>query len=69
MTSYLAKCGSCGASNRIPAEKEGVAGHCGNCRADLPPLYVRPQQVSDGDFDTFVSRYSGPILAEFWAPW
>lgn len=69
MTQYLVKCGSCGASNRIPAEKEGVAGQCGNCRAKLPALYLHPQQLNDDNFDAFVSGYNGPVLAEFWAPW
>jgi RNase P subunit RPR2 len=69
MASYLVKCRSCGTSNRIPDEKEGVSGHCGNCQAALPALYVRPQQVTDQSFDDFVTRYDGPVLAEFWAPW
>ena len=69
MPSYVVKCSSCGTSNRIPAEKEGVHGHCGNCRAGLPALYWRPQQVTDHSFDNFIADYDGPILAEFWAPW
>jgi len=69
MSSYLVICKSCGTANRVPAEKEGVAGHCGNCQATLPPLYYRPLQVSDQNFDSFLSRYDGPVLAEFWAPW
>jgi thioredoxin 2 len=69
MSSYLVKCRACRASNRIPADKEGVSGHCGNCRAVLPALYFRPQQVTDQSFDDFVARYDGPVLAEFWAPW
>lgn len=69
MTSYLVKCRSCGTSNRIPAEKEGMPGHCGNCRAALPALYLRPQQLTERDFDQFIANYDGPVLAEFWAPW
>ena len=66
---YLVKCRSCGASNRIPAEKEGVPGHCGNCRASLQALYWQPQQVTDKSFDDFLAGFDGPVLAEFWAPW
>jgi hypothetical protein len=69
MPSYLVKCRSCGTSNRIPADKEGVPGHCGNCQAVLPALYVHPRQVTDQSFDDFVGSYDGPVLAEFWASW
>jgi thioredoxin 2 len=68
-TSYLVKCNSCGASNRIPAEKEGVKGHCGKCQALLPALYWQPQQMTEQSFDRFMAGYDGPVLAEFWAPW
>jgi thioredoxin 2 len=69
MSTYQVTCTSCGSANRIPAEKEGLAGRCGNCHAQLPPLYLSPQQMSDGSFDNFVAHYKGPIIAEFWAPW
>ena len=69
MSSYLITCTSCGTANRIPAEKEGLRGNCGNCHKLLPALYFRPQTVHDGNFDSFVAGYQGPILAEFWAPW
>jgi thioredoxin 2 len=66
--SYLMACPSCGTSNRIPADKEGLHGRCGNCKAALPPLYCHPQQVTDRAFDTFITSYPNPVLAEFWAP-
>lgn len=69
MPSYLVRCTACGTDNRIPSEKEGVAGHCGNCRARLAPLYYRPQQLTKRTFDDFIRNYKGPVLAEFWAPW
>ena len=69
MPSFLVKCRSCGVSNRIPAEKEGVAGHCGHCKATLPALYWRPQLLTDNSFDAFIAGYDGLVLAEFWAPW
>lgn len=69
MPSYLVTCPSCGTSNRIPAEKEGMSGRCGMCRSSLPPLYVQPVVLTDRSFDDFVKSYKGPILAEFWAPW
>lgn len=69
MSSYLIKCSACGAENRIPEEKEGVAGHCGNCKGELPPLYAHPRVMSEPAFDDFVRSYPGAVLAEFWAPW
>lgn len=69
MSTYIVTCSSCGASNRVPAEKEGISGQCGSCRARLTPLYVRPQQLTDKTFDSFVAGYGGPVIAEFWAPW
>jgi thioredoxin 2 len=69
MTPYTIKCNSCGTSNRIPAEKEGLAGRCGNCRAILPPLYHQPLALTERTFDDFARSYQGSIIAEFWAPW
>jgi len=66
--SYIVKCPSCGTDNRIPADKEGLRGRCGNCKSALPPLYCHPQQVTDRTFDSFINSYTGPVLAEFWAP-
>ena len=34
--SDIIRCTSCGAANRIPAEKAGVAAKCGKCHAALP---------------------------------
>jgi len=69
MSGYTVTCRACGAANRIPFEREGQAGRCGRCRAHLPPLYSRPQQLDERTFDPFVGGYNGPVLAEFWAPW
>lgn len=69
MTTYVVTCASCGTANRVPADKEGLVGHCGNCRKDLPPLYYHLTPLTDATFDTFVRKYAGPVLAEFWAPW
>lgn len=69
MSIYIVKCRSCGASNRVPGEKEGIPGQCGSCKAKLPPLYYRPLQMGDADFDSFIAGYDGPVIAEFWAPW
>lgn len=69
MNSYIVNCSACGTGNRIPAAMEGKKGRCGSCRAVLPPLYYRPQPLTDSGFDAFIASYPGPVLAEFWAPW
>jgi thioredoxin 2 len=69
MSSYTIVCNSCGTANRIPVDKEGKTGRCGNCRAALAPLCCHPQNLTEGSFDPFVNRYPGTILAVFWAPW
>lgn len=69
MSVYEVRCTFCGTRNRIPAEKEGKQGRCGTCRKELSPMYYRPQQLTERTFDTFVSSYGNPVLAEFWAPW
>jgi thioredoxin 2 len=69
MPSHTVTCASCGAENRIPADKEGKKGRCGKCGAPLAPLYSQPQQLSERTFDKFVQGHPGPVLAEFWAPW
>lgn len=66
--SYVMYCPSCGTGNRIPADKEGLRGRCGSCKATLPPLYCHPQWMTDLTFDSFIISYPGPVLAEFWAP-
>jgi len=69
MPTYVVTCSFCGTANRVPAEKEGKSGRCGSCHKELPPLYCRPQHLNERTFDPFIKGYSGPVLAEFWAPW
>ena len=69
MADYIVACPSCGTGNRIPADKEGSGGRCGNCHAALLPMYCHPQQLTASSFDSFIAGYSGPVLTEFWAPW
>ena len=69
MPTYVVSCRSCGTANRVPSEKEGKRGRCGNCHKELPPMYYQPQQLTDRTFDSFIKEYNGPVLVEFWAPW
>lgn len=67
-SSVIVTCTSCGVDNRIPADKEGVRGKCGNCRELLPPMYRTSQQLNSATFDAFLAAYPGPVLVEFWGP-
>jgi thioredoxin 2 len=67
--SYLVKCPSCGASNRVPEEMAGKSGKCGECHGNLPALYVEPIELGDSTFREFLQGYAGPVLADFWAVW
>ncbi len=69
MASHIVPCPACGAANRIPDEKEGVAGRCGACRVPLPPLYLSPLHLTDQSFDRLLAGYPGTVVAEFWATW
>jgi thioredoxin family protein len=69
MSSHIVNCNACGTANRIPADKQGKAGRCGNCHAILPALYFQPQQLNERTFDDFIRSCGSPVLAEFWAPW
>lgn len=69
MPAFTVICPSCSTANRIPADKEGKAGRCGNCHRALPPMYYQPQQLTERSFDAFIKEYHGPVLVEFWAPW
>ena len=69
VSTYTMRCPSCGSLNRMPAEKEGIRGRCGACKAPLPTLYSKPLALDDAGFDSFVGNYRLPVLAEFWAPW
>lgn len=69
MSSYTVTCSSCGAVNRIPADKQGKSGRCGTCHAPLAPMYYQPRSLGEKSFDDFIRGFDGPVLAEFWAPW
>ena len=66
----LIRCGSCGATNRVPLEKlqSGLAPICGRCKT---PLAARPEPVvvTDENFANEVERSPLPVLVDMWAPW
>src|SRR5712692_3153521 len=63
-------CPSCGAHNRVPAEKlrEGLEPICGRCKTALSPS-THPIIVTDANFAEQVDRSPLPVLLDMWAPW
>ena len=63
-------CPSCGAKNRVPAEKlsQGLEPVCGRCKSPLAGI-AHPITVTDANFATEVERSPIPVLLDMWAPW
>lgn len=63
-------CPSCGAKNRVPAEKlsEGLQPVCGQCKSALT-VSAHPIVVTDANFAEEVERSPLPVLLDMWAPW
>jgi thioredoxin 2 len=60
-------CPSCGAANRVPAERFRDVPVCGKCRARL--FATHPVALDDQSFERFVSHSDLPVLVDFWAAW
>ena len=68
MTSIVLVCQSCGAKNRVPAERLGDASRCGRCKTPLA-LPSEPIEADEAVFDAIVSKAKVPVLVDFWASW
>lgn len=64
----LRVCQHCGRKNRVPAKHLADQGHCGACRAPLPPV-AEPIDVDPEVFDEIVREARVPVLVDFWAAW
>jgi thioredoxin 2 len=65
----LARCSSCGRTNRLPYAHLVRAIRCGNCHTMLPPP-AEPVEAPDADsFDLLVQQVPVPVVVDFWAPW
>src|SRR5215470_2202776 len=71
--SQLIRCPSCGATNRVPADrwKPGLAPVCGRCKTPLAGVASshHPVIVTDASFDAEVEGSPMPVLVDLWAPW
>lgn len=60
-------CPSCGAINRIPADKQHQQGQCGRCQSPL--FNGHPVELDDGSFERFLEKNDLPVVVDFWASW
>jgi thioredoxin 2 len=60
-------CPSCGAINRVPADKPAQAAHCGVCKADL--FAGKPASVDAAGFERHKGKNDVAVLVDVWAPW
>ena len=61
-------CKNCGRKNRIPAAHLADTGHCGACKAPLPPA-SEPLEADAQLFDEVIRDARVPVLVDFWAAW
>jgi thioredoxin 2 len=60
-------CPNCLATNRVPDDRIDQNPKCGKCAALLLP--GAPLELTQRNFDTFISRNDLPVLVDFWASW
>lgn len=64
----IRSCKSCGQKNRVSAKHLADAGHCGACKAALPPI-DEPLPVDEALLDEIIQTARVPVLVDFWADW
>src|SRR5262252_4398063 len=66
----MVRCSSCGAVNRVAADKlrQGLKPVCGRCRNVLT-VDAHPITITDANFAADVERSPLPVLLDLWAPW
>ena len=68
MMDNIIVCPSCGAKNRIPAEKQHLTPKCGKCGARLSVAAGTVLELSDQDFQQVVNNSTLPVLVDFYSP-
>jgi thioredoxin 2 len=60
-------CPHCANLNRMPAERRGQHGKCGQCHQ---PLFTgKPVALTAATFDTHANAADLPLVVDFWATW
>lgn len=69
MNSLIVSCTSCGAKNRIPADKQHLSPKCGKCagQIDMHSLAI-PVELTDTEFQSFIAEASLPVMVDFYSP-
>jgi thioredoxin 2 len=65
----LARCPSCGKTNRLRYENLNRTVRCRNCRTTLPSPAEPVEAADAAAFDTIVQQAPVPVVVDFWAPW
>jgi thioredoxin 2 len=65
----LARCTSCGRTNRRRYATVERATRCGSCHTMLPPVASPVDAVDLKSLDTILRQASVPVVIDFWAPW
>jgi len=65
----LARCTSCGKTNRLRYENLDRTTRCGNCHTTLPAPNAPVEALDTASFDAIVAHSSVPVVVDFWAPW
>lgn len=60
-------CPACAALNRVPVDKQALAGKCGRCGSAL--FLGQPVTLTSANFDAHAARSGIPLLVDFWASW
>lgn len=60
-------CPQCQAVNRVPEQRKAESPVCGRCKTALLP--GQPIELSDVNFDKFISKSDLPVIVDFWASW
>ena len=60
-------CPNCLSVNRVPESRLGDQPVCGKCKQPLLPEH--PVELTDANFEKFVSRTDVAIIIDFWAEW
>ena len=68
MMDNIIVCPSCGAKNRIPAEKQHLTPKCGRCGVRLSVSGSTVIELSDQNFQQVVNNSTLPVLVDFYSP-
>ena len=60
-------CPACDSINRVPKDKLGAGGKCGNCQQPL--FNGKPLELDGARFQRHLTKNDVPVLVDFWAAW